>query len=238
MVFQDPTSSLNPLLTIGSQIAESLIIHRLTSRKQARARALELLRLVRIPSPEIRMSEYPHRLSGGMRQRVMIAIALACNPSVIIADEPTTALDVTIQREILNLLRDLQRRLGIAMLMITHDFGVVKEFADNVTVMYAGKVVEQAACASLFESPVHPYTVNLLAATPHFDRSTDGGARKRMVEIPGIVPPLGQRPVGCNFCPRCEIKSERCVTDEPALMTVIPGHNLACFNASDAHVVQ
>ncbi|WJR76807.1 ABC transporter ATP-binding protein [Bradyrhizobium sp. NP1] len=238
MVFQDPMSSLNPLMTIGSQIAESLIIHQLASRKEARSRALELLRLVRISSPEIRMSEYPHRLSGGMRQRVMIAIALACKPKVIIADEPTTALDVTIQRDILNLLRDLQQELGLSVLMITHDFGVVKEFADNVTVMYAGKVVERAACADLFDHPIHPYTTRLLAATPRFDRSVDGDVRKRMVEIPGIVPPLGMLPAGCNFHPRCDLKSERCLADKPLLLPVGSTHNVACFNARGAHAVR
>ena len=229
MVFQDPMSSLNPLIPVGRQIAETLIIHG-TSRREAKARALELLKLVRIPSPELRMAEYPHRMSGGMRQRVMIAVALACNPKVLICDEPTTALDVTIQRQILNLLQDLQRDLGIAVLMITHDFGVVREFAHQVTVMYAGRVVEQARCESLFSHPAHPYSQKLLAAMPHFSREELGPRRVKLVEIPGFVPPIGQRPAGCTFAPRCAVASEVCRQTAPPLEAWRQSHLAACYH--------
>ena len=230
MIFQDPMSSLNPLITIGKQIAETLIIHGIANRRTARARALDLLKLVRIPSPEARMDEFPHRLSGGMRQRVMIAIALACDPAVLIADEPTTALDVTIQRQILSLLGELQDKLGVAVLMITHDFGVVREFADSVTVMYAGKVVEQAASDRLFADPRHPYSRKLLAAMPHFSREVTDADRARLVEIPGIVPSIGQRPAGCNFNPRCDRATELCGTREPVTEPCGPSHTVACFH--------
>lgn len=229
MVFQDPMSSLNPLVPIGKQIAEALIVHRTCSRSEARQRALDLLKLVRIPSPEQRLSEYPHRLSGGMRQRVMIAMSLACEPKVIVADEPTTALDVTIQRQILDLLRDLQQRLGVGVIMITHDFGVIREFAENVTVMYAGRIVEQSRSVALFETPVHPYTCGLLAAMPTFDRSALSD-RPRLVEIEGTVPALGKRPMGCNFEPRCCFATDACHGRNPNLAPIEDGHLVACVN--------
>lgn len=230
MIFQDPMTSLNPLITVGRQIAETLIVHKMATRAEANDSALELLRLVRIPSPEIRLREYPHRLSGGMRQRIMIAMALACEPSVIVADEPTTALDVTIQRQVLDLLEELQERLNVAVIMITHDFGIIREFAHSVSVMYAGKVVEQAAREALFRAPRHPYTQGLIAAMPHFDRVVEPGPRKTLVEIPGSVPALGKRGPGCHFQPRCPIATETCLSGQPPLDGLADDHAVACFH--------
>src|ERR1035437_1719086 len=196
MIFQEPMTSLNPVLSVGRQIAETVQVHQQASRQEALKRAVEMLRLVQIPEPERRVAEYPHQLSGGMRQRVMIALALACNPEVLIADEPTTALDVTIQAQILELLRDLQRRLGMAIVLITHDLGVVAESCDRVVVMYAGRKVEEATTQDLFEHPSHPYTRGLLEAMPHLDTPLTH-PRSRLSEIPGMVPSLRTAAVGC-----------------------------------------
>src|SRR6202045_4114258 len=205
MIFQEPMTSLNPVMTIGKQISEALILHRDMDRKAALKRAVEMLDLVRIPEPAQRAKEYPHQLSGGMRQRAMIAMALACNPKVMIADEPTTALDVTIQAQILDIILDLQRKLGTAMILITHDLGVVAETAKRVIVMYAGKKVEEAPVGELFARPMHPYTVGLMASIPRLDllRGEDKADTDRLQEIPGIVPALFALPPGCAFAARC-----------------------------------
>jgi oligopeptide/dipeptide ABC transporter ATP-binding protein len=213
MIFQDPSSSLNPVLTVGSQIAETVRAHRGVSRAAARARAVELLRLVGLPDPEPGLRAYPHQLSGGMRQRVMIAIALACEPKILIADEPTTALDVTIQAQILDLLAALKRRLGMAMIFITHDLGVLAGIADRVAVMYAGQLVEQAPTRALFAHPTHPYTEALLRAVPRLDRPV-----RRLAAIPGAVPSPTAWPQACRFHPRCPHTWERCAEETPALL--------------------
>ena len=207
MIFQEPMTSLNPVLTIGSQIAEVLLLHEPISRQQARDKAVDMLRLTRIPEPEQRAREYPHQLSGGMRQRAMIAMALACNPKVLIADEPTTALDVTIQAQILDIILDLQRKLGTAVILITHDLGVVAETAQRVIVMYAGRKVEEAPVEELFARPQHPYTHGLMASIPRLDlmRGEAEGASGRLQEIPGMVPALTNLPDGCVFAPRCAL---------------------------------
>jgi oligopeptide/dipeptide ABC transporter ATP-binding protein len=214
LVFQEPMTALNPVFTIGDQIEETLIVHGQARGRAARERAIELLRAVSIPEPERRVRDYPHQLSGGLRQRALIAMALACNPSVLIADEPTTALDVTIQAQILDLLRDLKKRFGLALLLITHDLGVVAEMADRVAVMYAGRIVEEAAVRELFHDPRHPYTQGLLASMP-------GGARgSRLAAIQGTVPPLGQLPPGCAFAPRCSKRFEPCDKAVPGLTVI------------------
>ena len=236
MIFQEPMTSLNPVFTIGDQVAEAVRLHRGVPREQARARALEMLRLVRLADPEQRLDEFPHQLSGGMRQRVMIAMALACEPDLVIADEPTTALDVTIQAQILDLLADLRRRLGTAILLITHDLGVVAETCDEVAVMYAGRIVERAPAATLFARPLHPYTIGLLAARPEPDagRRPDG-RRQPLRTIPGMVPPPTQFPPGCRFHPRCAVARvgaaaapHDCAAALPPLREVEPGHFVAC----------
>jgi oligopeptide/dipeptide ABC transporter ATP-binding protein len=225
MIFQEPMTSLNPVFTVGDQIAEAAIIHQHLSRKVARARAVEMLKLVGIPDPDERVDHYPHQLSGGMRQRVMIAMALVCHPQVLIADEPTTALDVTIQAQILELLGRLQKELGMAVLLITHDLGVVAGHADRVVVMYAGKVVETADTTALFDHPVHPYTEGLLAAVPRID-----APRSRLHAIPGQVPAATAWPVGCRFHPRCPYAWDKCVAEEPPLLeTGDPGHTARCW---------
>jgi peptide/nickel transport system ATP-binding protein len=232
MIFQEPMTSLNPVFTIGDQVAEAVRLHRDVSRAAARARALEMLRLVRMADPERRLDEYPHQLSGGMRQRVMIAMALACEPDLVIADEPTTALDVTIQAQILELLADLRRRLGTAILLITHDLGVVAETCDEVAVMYAGKIVERAPAAELFARPLHPYTIGLLAARPQAPRS--GGGREPLRTIPGMVPPAWDFPAGCRFHTRCaHARVEDCGTRPPELRELFPGHFVRCHHAGD-----
>jgi peptide/nickel transport system ATP-binding protein len=213
MIFQEPMTSLNPVFTAGDQVGESLRIHRGRSRKEALAEAARLFKLVGIPSPEERLHAYPHQLSGGMRQRVMIAMALACGPDLLIADEPTTALDVTIQAQILELLRRLQSELGMSILLITHDLGVVAETCEEVIVMYAGRVVEQAPVRSLFATPRHHYTAGLLASVPPMT----GDRPERLREIPGMVPPLGHWPVGCKFQDRCPRVEARCREEEPPL---------------------
>jgi oligopeptide/dipeptide ABC transporter ATP-binding protein len=225
MVFQEPMTSLNPVLSIGYQIEEVLRLHRRLGRKAARQQALEMLRHVGIGAPERRLGQYPHQLSGGLRQRVMIAIALICRPQLLIADEPTTALDVTIQAQILDLLRRLKREMGMALLLITHDLGVVAEMCDQVVVMYAGRIVEQARSAELFKHPRHPYTTGLLAAMP---RLTPKGGK--LPSISGTVPPPGKRGIGCSFAERCPRVQERCRKERPDLTAAGEHHLAACWN--------
>ena len=230
MIFQEPMTSLNPALTVGEQIGEVLMQHRGMTRRQAIARAAELLDLVRVPDPARRVSEYPHRLSGGMRQRVMIAMAIACEPRLLIADEPTTALDVTVQAQVLDLLLSIRQRFGTAILLITHDLGVVAETADRVAVMYAGRKIEEAATAALFAAPQHPYTRGLLAASPEIqpgDVSTSR-ERARLTEIPGMVPALDAMPPGCRFAPRCPELRPGCTAAPPPLLPTRSGL-VACY---------
>jgi peptide/nickel transport system ATP-binding protein len=232
MIFQEPMTSLNPVLNIGTQIAESVVRHLRLPWRAAHDRAREMLELVRIPDPKQRLGEYPHQLSGGMRQRVMIAIALCCNPQVLIADEPTTALDVTIQAQILDLMLDLKEKLGTAIILITHDLGIVAETCQRVLVMYAGRMVEQAPAVSLFGQPRHPYTRGLLRALPRADPESDEScARPRLTEIPGIVPALTQPIAGCAFVPRCGFAVERCRLSPPALTAAEASHLVACWES-------
>ncbi|HXO85188.1 MAG TPA: ABC transporter ATP-binding protein [Gemmatimonadales bacterium] len=224
MIFQEPMTSLNPVFTVGDQIAEAAIIHQGLSGSAARARAIEMLRLVGIPDPAERVDHYPHQLSGGMRQRVMIAMALVCNPKILIADEPTTALDVTIQAQILELLDNLQNRFGMAVLLITHDLGVVAGHADRVVVMYAGRVVETAPTERLFDQPTHPYTEGLLAAVPRID-----APRARLHAIPGQVPAATAWPSGCRFRPRCPYAWDKCLEEPGLLETGFDGHTARCW---------
>jgi peptide/nickel transport system ATP-binding protein len=230
MIFQEPMTSLNPVLTVARQLGETLRLHEGLDRKAAEARAIEMLDLVGIPEPRRRVRNYPHQLSGGMRQRVMIAIALACNPKLLIADEPTTALDVTIQAQILELMADLKRRTGTAIILITHDLGVVAEFAQRVMVMYAGRKVEEASVVDLFRTPRHPYTQGLIGAVPKLGSSLQGEAT-RLAEIPGIVPSLKQRIQGCVFAGRCPRATELCRQVAPVLESKAPGHVAACHHA-------
>ena len=231
MIFQEPMTSLNPVFTIGQQIGEAVRIHEGASRAQARARAIEMLTLVGIPSPERRVDDYPHQLSGGMRQRAMIAMALACNPALLIADEPTTALDVTIQAQILELMQDLRRKVGSAVMLITHDLGVVAEFAERVLVMYAGRKVEEASVKDLFRTPRHPYTTGLLGAVPRLGSSLAPGAAPRLAEIPGRVPDLTQPQQGCVFADRCPLAQDVCRRIDPALELKASAHLAACHFA-------
>jgi peptide/nickel transport system ATP-binding protein len=235
MIFQEPMTSLNPVLTVGRQIGETLRLHQGLGRKAAEARAVEMLQLVGIPEPRRRAADYPHALSGGMRQRVMIAIALACSPKLLIADEPTTALDVTIQAQILDLMRDLKARVGAAIMLITHDLGVVAEVAERVVVMYAGRKVEEAPVGELFRNPKHPYTRGLLGAVPKLGSSLTG-TETRLSEIPGVVPSLNQRVTGCVFASRCTQATELCRRLAPALEKKAPGHVAACHYAVKAQV--
>jgi len=227
MIFQEPMTSLNPVFTCGEQIIETLVLHEHISRQAARLRAIEMLELVGIPLPAQRIDEYPHQMSGGMRQRVMIAMALACHPSVLIADEPTTALDVTIQAQILELLRRLQRDMGMAVVLITHDLGVVAETADHVAVMYAGRVVEYCDVRSAFRKPLHPYTAGLQASLPRL-----GAVQDRLRVIPGTVPNPANFPIGCRFHPRCPVAQNRCLED-PDLLEIEAGHLSRCLRASE-----
>jgi oligopeptide/dipeptide ABC transporter ATP-binding protein len=227
MVFQEPMTSLNPVLSVGRQLTEGLEIHMKMAPAQALARAVELLGMVGIPDPQRRLAQYPHHFSGGMRQRMMIAMALACNPSLILADEPTTALDVTIQAQILELMRDLARRLGVAMLIITHNLGVVARYADRVNVMYAGRIIEQAAAHEIYANPRHPYTLGLLRSVPRLDEPR----RARLDPIQGQPPDLTRLPPGCAFAPRCAYRVERC-SEAPALVEVRPGHTSACWETT------
>jgi peptide/nickel transport system ATP-binding protein/oligopeptide transport system ATP-binding protein len=226
MIFQEPMTSLNPVHTIGQQIVEAILAHTQLSPQAAKARAIEMLELVRIPSAKQRVDDYPHLLSGGMRQRVMIAMALSCEPALLIADEPTTALDVTIQAQILDLLQDLQRRLGMAMLIITHDLGVIAEIADEVVVMYAGKIVESAPVDALFADPQHPYTIGLLGSIPRIEVD-----RERLSTIEGSVPSPNNQPKGCRFAPRCPFADSRCHLEPPPLRDLGPEHRVACWKA-------
>jgi peptide/nickel transport system ATP-binding protein len=230
MVFQEPMTSLNPVLTIGRQLGETLRLHEGLDKRAAEARAVEMLQLVGIPEPRRRVREYPHQLSGGMRQRVMIAMALACNPKLLIADEPTTALDVTIQAQILDLMKDLKRRIGAAIVLITHDLGVVAEVAERVMVMYAGRQVEEAPVAQLFHTPRHPYTQGLLGAVPKLGSSLDA-SESRLAEIPGAVPSLKQRITGCVFAGRCALATELCRQVAPAFEAKASRHLAACHYA-------
>ena len=234
MVFQEPMTSLNPVMTIGHQISETIRLHEDLSKSAAMRKAVDMLRLVKIPEPQQRAKEYPHQLSGGMRQRAMIAMALACNPRILIADEPTTALDVTIQAQILDLILDLQKRLGTAVVLITHDLAVVAETAQRVIVMYAGKKVEEADVEELFEAPLHPYTHGLLASIPHLEviaGDTSAAANGRLKEIPGMVPALTNLPPGCSFAPRCAYADERCRSFYPPYEQKRPGHWAACWHS-------
>ncbi|MBC9879903.1 ABC transporter ATP-binding protein [Bradyrhizobium sp. INPA01-394B] len=227
MIFQEPMSSLNPLMPIGDQIAEAVLLHHDKSRAEARRRALDLLVQIGIADPQRRMREYPHQLSGGMRQRVMIAMAMACDPEILIADEPTTALDVTVQAQILGLMRDLKTRTGSSIVIITHDLGVVAELADRVVIMYAGVKVEEGTIAEIFSQPAHPYTVGLLGSIPSLGCSRSGGP---LTEIPGQVPSPSRVAVGCSFAARCGLTSSICLEIEPRLENVSPRHGVACHH--------
>jgi peptide/nickel transport system ATP-binding protein len=234
MIFQEPMSSLNPLMTIGEQITEMIQLHDPVGAAEARRRAIDLLKLVEIPAAADRLDDHPHHLSGGMRQRVMIAMALACSPGLLIADEPTTALDVTIQAQILDLLRRLQRELGMSILFITHNLGVVAEIAQEVAVMYAGRVVEQAAVATIFARPAHPYTRALLGSTPNASRDLGAdGSRRRLQAIPGTVPSIVDLPPGCAFAPRCPLAIPRCEALPPGLDPFAPGHFVRCIRPGE-----
>ena len=232
MIFQEPMTSLNPLMTIGRQVGEAIALHRGLSRREASDEAVEMLRRVHIPEPERRVHAYPHQLSGGMRQRAMIAMALSCNPKLLIADEPTTALDVTIQAQILDLMRELQDTTGAAIILITHDMGVVAENADRVVVMYAGRKVEEASADDLFERPGHPYTKGLLGSLPNLEVAAQTDTRRaRLNEIKGMVPSLANLPQGCSFAPRCGLATEECRAAYPPLAEHRPGHWVACWHA-------
>jgi oligopeptide/dipeptide ABC transporter ATP-binding protein len=226
MIFQEPMTSLNPVYTVGDQIIEAIQLHESVSNAEARRRAIEMLGLVRIPNPESRVDEYPHQMSGGMRQRVMIALALACHPKLLIADEPTTALDVTIQAQILDLMRDLRDRTGTATILITHDLGVVAEVVHRVVVMYAGRIVEEAPVEDLFTNPQHPYTLGLLGSIPKLHLEEE-----QLATIEGTVPNPYDMPSGCKFNPRCPFSDDRCRSEVPPLAELAPGHRAACWRA-------
>jgi peptide/nickel transport system ATP-binding protein len=231
MIFQEPMTSLNPVLTVGRQITETLTLHRGLDRAAARARAIEMLRLVGIPEPARRIEQYPHELSGGTRQRIMIAMALACDPKLLIADEPTTALDVTVQAQILDLLRQLKAKTGTAIILITHSLGVVAEMAQRVVVMYGGRKVEEASVDALFARPRHPYTQALLGSVPRLRSSLSAAGKDRLAEIPGVVPSLKDAIPGCIFAPRCTYATTRCRQSYPPLVQKAGGHWVACWEA-------
>jgi peptide/nickel transport system ATP-binding protein len=233
-VFQEPMTSLNPVYTIGDQISEVIQLHQKLSRRAAVERAIEMLSLVQIPNPSRRVRDYPHHFSGGMRQRVMIAMALSCNPKLLIADEPTTALDVTIQAQILDLLQDMKSRLGMSIMLITHAMGVVAEVAQRVAVMYAGKVVEEASADRLFANPRHPYTQGLIRSIPRIDLAA--ARKKRLETIAGTVPKLIDPPVGCRFAPRCRLALDECRRAQPELREIEAGHRVACIRAEETAV--
>jgi peptide/nickel transport system ATP-binding protein/oligopeptide transport system ATP-binding protein len=228
MIFQEPMTSLNPVFTIGDQITETIRVHERIGAAAARTRGIEMLARVGIPSPERRIDDFPHQLSGGMRQRVMIAMALSCSPQLLLADEPTTALDVTIQAQILDLLRDLQRELGMAIVIITHNMGVIAEFADRVAVMYAGRIAEEGTVDRIFDAPSHPYTAGLLSSTPDMLAEVP-----RLRTIPGALPSLYELPPGCRFAPRCARRIEACDGGRPAMQDLAPGHRAACIRATE-----
>lgn len=230
MIFQEPMTSLNPVFSIGFQLSEMFRLHMGLGKKEAFDRCVEMLRMVHLPSPEKRVHEYPHELSGGMRQRVMIAMALCCNPILVIADEPSTALDVTIQAQILELMEELQEKLGMAVILITHDLGIVANTVERIVVMYAGKIVEEGDVYSIFEEPLHPYTQGLLRAVPRIDHTSDAPV-ERLYEIKGVVPSLYRLPEGCNFYPRCEKREDACRKKEPEMVEVIAGHRARCWKA-------
>jgi len=232
MIFQEPMTSLNPVLTVGTQVAESLILHKGLNKRAARQETIELLKAVKIPDPEQRIDEYPHQLSGGMCQRVMIAMAIACRPALLIADEPTTALDVTIQAQILDLLNSLRREFRISILLITHALGVVAEVADRVIVMYAGKIVEEAPVKELFANPCHPYTVGLLESIPKIVLA--GEKQERLKTIEGTVPDLARLPKGCTFYDRCKVRMDICTTAFPHCVSIHPEHSVACYKYEPA----
>jgi len=225
MIFQEPMTSLNPVYTVGDQIMEAILIHKDVNKKQARQEAIDMLRKVGIPLPEQRVDEYPHQLSGGMRQRIMIAMALSCDPQLLIADEPTTALDVTIQAQILELMNSLKREFGMAIMMITHDLGVIAEVSDRVAVMYAGKIVEYTDVKTLYADPKHPYTWGLMHSIPHIEKDLD-----RLEAIPGNVPNPLNFPTGCKYNTRCPFATDKCRTDEPDIVEVEEGHHVACWH--------
>jgi peptide/nickel transport system ATP-binding protein len=229
MIFQEPMTSLNPVFTIGAQIMEAILLHQKVSKVEARKRAIELLQKVRVPDPQRRVDDYPHQFSGGMRQRAMIAMALACNPKLLIADEPTTALDVTIQAQILDLLRELQEEVGMSILIITHDLGIIAELADEVAVMYASKIVERAAVKELFENPMHPYTMGLFRSRPEPGKPKT----ERLTSIRGMVPSPLRFPSGCKFHPRCDYAQDNCKVDEPVLRELRPDHWVRCHYAEE-----
>jgi oligopeptide/dipeptide ABC transporter ATP-binding protein len=225
MIFQEPMTSLNPVYTIGNQIMEAIILHQRLSKKEARKKAIEMLHAVGIPAPEQRVDEYPHQLSGGMRQRAMIAMALSCNPSLLIADEPTTALDVTIQAQVLALMNNLRREFKTAILFITHNLGVIAKMADEVVVMYLGRIVEGAPVREIFHDPRHPYTRGLMNSIPSLATTR----KERLIPIEGVVPDPSEMPQGCGFGPRCPHAMEICSKEIPALTEVAPGHRVACW---------
>ena len=227
MIFQEPMTSLNPVFTIGNQLTETFTLHQGLSKREAKQRCIDLLRMVRIPEPEQRFDEYPHQLSGGMRQRVMIAMALACQPELLIADEPTTALDVTIQAQVLELMKELQKDMGTSIAFITHDLGVISEMCDRVIVLYCGEVVEEAMVDDIFADPKHPYTIGLLSTLPKI------GNEERLETIPGVVPPAGKFPAGCVFAPRCKYATEKCHACKPDLVEVGDGHRARCFRYTE-----
>ncbi len=228
MIFQEPMTSLNPVFTVGNQIMEAILLHQKVTRREAKNKAIEMLKLVGIPSPEERINDYPHQLSGGMRQRIMIAMALSCNPNVLIADEPTTALDVTIQAQILELMKGLRETLGMAMILITHDLGIIAETAEEVIIMYAGKIVEQGPVREIFAHPKHPYTRGLLNSIPNVT-GAEKNRKKRLEAIPGIVPSLLDLPHGCRFQTRCPYVKDRCGHAEPKLRSIATAHEIACY---------